>query len=400
VDDVGLVLTGGGARAAYQVGALRAIAEMRGRTGASPFRIISGVSAGAINGVSIAAGAEDFELATRRLSEIWRQLTPDRVYRTDVAGLVAIGGRWVKDLSAGAIFGSSQINYLLDTGPLRALLAESLPVAHLGFHFKSGALRGVAVSTTSYATGLAVTFFDGAKDIQPWLRRTRVGVRQRLRLPHILASSAIPVFFPPVRIHGQFYGDGCVRMSAPLSPAIHLGAERILAVGVQSMPEEEMPPERSRAPQPDWLSPSEIVGILLNSVFLDSLEADVERLERVNHTLHFIPADAHGTPLQPLRSIPTLVLRPSQDLGTLAADQYRRFPRMLRYLLRGIGATGETGSNLLSYLAFEPEYIGRLFELGYADTMRRRDEVAAFLSSSPRLSPKADARAPTELAPS
>jgi len=398
VDDLGLVLTGGGARAAYQVGALRAMAEMRRGRGSSPFRILSGVSAGAINAVSIAAGAEDFELATRRLAEIWRQLTPERVYRTDVRGLVAIGGRWVKDLSAGAILGSSRINYLLDTEPLRDLLAESLPVARLGLHFKSGSLRGVAVSTTSYATGMAVTFFEGAKDIQPWFRRTRIGVRQRLRLPHVLASSAIPIFFPPVLIHGQFYGDGCVRLSAPLSPAIHMGAERILAVGVQSMPEIEMPPEQSRAPRRDWLPPSEIVGILLNSVFLDSLEADVERLERVNHTLNFIPTDDHGTPLQPLRSIPTLVLRPSQDLGMLAADQYRRFPRMLRYLLKGIGATGETGSDLLSYLAFEPEYIGRLFDLGYADTMRRRDEVETFLAASPNARQKPDALEPTALA--
>ena len=398
MDDLGLVLTGGGARAAYQVGALRAMAEMRRGSGSSPFRILSGVSAGAINAVSIAAGAEDFELATRRLAEIWRQLTPERVYRTDVRGLVAIGGRWVKDLSAGAILGSSRINYLLDTEPLRDLLAESLPVARLGLHFKSGSLRGVAVSTTSYATGMAVTFFEGAKDIQPWFRRTRIGVRQRLRLPHVLASSAIPIFFPPVLIHGQFYGDGCVRLSAPLSPAIHMGAERILAIGVQSMPEIEMPPEQSRAPRRDWLPPSEIVGILLNSVFLDSLEADVERLERVNHTLNFIPTDVHGTLLQPLRSVPLLVLRPSQDLGMLAADQYRRFPRMLRYLLKGIGATGETGSDLLSYLAFEPEYIGRLFELGYADTMRRRDEVEAFLAASPNASRKPDALEPTALA--
>ncbi len=378
--DVGLVLTGGGARAAYQVGALRALADLRGRRGPSPFRIFAGVSAGAINAVSIAAGADDFELATSRLAETWRQLTPDRVYRTDARGLVAIGSRWVKDLSAGAIFGSSHINYLLDTQPLRDLLAETLPLALLGQHFKQGLLRGVAVSTTSYASGLAVSFFDGAKDIEPWFRRTRIGIRQRLRLPHVLASAAIPIFFPPVRIHGLFYGDGCVRMTAPLSPAIHLGADRILALGVQSLPPVELPPEHGRAPRRDWLPPSEIVGILLNSVFLDSLEADVERLERVNHTLRFVPPGDHGTAHLPLRSIPTLVLRPSQDLGTLAADQYRRVPRMLRYLLKGIGATGETGSDLLSYLAFEPEYVGRLFELGYADTMRHRVEVEAFLA--------------------
>ncbi len=392
MDGVGLVLTGGGARAAYQVGALRAMAEIRRGNGPSPFRMLSGVSAGAINALSIAAGAEDFEVATSRLADTWRQLTPDRVYRTDARGLVAIGSRWVKDLSAGALLGSSRINYLLDTQPLHELLAESLPVARLLHHFKSGLLRGVAVSATSYVTGLAVTFFDGAKDIQPWFRRTRLGVRQRLRLPHVLASAAIPIFFPPVRIHGQFYGDGCVRQTAPLSPVIHMGAERILAVGVQSLPPLEPPPQPSLAPSRDWLPPSEIAGILLNSVFLDSLESDVERLERVNHTLRFVPPGDHGTATQPLRSISTLVLRPSQDLGTLAADQYRHFPRMLRYLLKGIGATGETGSDLLSYLAFEPEYVGRLYELGYADTMRHRDEVEAFLEPSPAAGTRQEAR--------
>jgi NTE family protein len=378
VGDVGLVLTGGGARAAYQVGALRALAEIRG-AGPSPFRVFAGVSAGAINATSIAAGADNFEVATERLSEIWRGLSPDRVYRTDARGLLLIGSRWIKDLSAGGILGSSRINYLLDTAPLKELLEETLPVSRLGHLYRSNLVRGVAISTTSYATGLAVSFFDGAKDIQPWFRRTRIGVRERLRLNHVLASAAIPIFFPPVNIKGLFYGDGCVRMNAPLSPAIHLGAERILAVGVQAVPSVDLPPERARAPRREWLPPSEIAGVLLNAVFLDSLEADVERLERVNQTMSFIPPDHHGTATQPLRAIPTLVLRPSQDLGTLAADQYDRFPRMLRYLLKGIGATGETGSDLLSYLAFEPEYVNRLMDLGYKDTIRRRVEVEAFL---------------------
>jgi NTE family protein len=183
-------------------------------------------------------------------------------------------------------------------------------------------------------------------------------------------------------------------MSAPLSPAIHLGAERILAIGVQNVPSVDLPPERTRAATRDFLPPSEIAGLLLNAVFLDSLEADVERLDRVNHTIQFIPPELHGTTTQPLRSVPALVLRPSQDLGALAADQYFRFPRMLRYLLKGIGATGETGSDLLSYLAFEPEYVNRLMDLGYADTMRRRAEVEAFLAPEPAdLARRATARA-------
>jgi NTE family protein len=379
VGNVGLVLTGGGARAAYQVGALLAIADMRTGSIASPFRIFAGVSAGAINATSIAAGADEFKIASARLADIWRSLSPDRVYRTDAAGLLSIGSRWIKDLSAGGVLGSSKINYLLDTAPLGELLRETLPIARLSHLFRAGQLRGVAVSTTSYATGQAVTFFDGSRDVQPWFRRTRIGVRERLRLPHVLASAAIPIFFPPVRIKGVFYGDGCVRMNAPLSPAIHLGADRIVAIGVQNIPSVDLPPERARTASREYLPPSEIAGVLLNAVFLDSLESDVERLERVNHTIQFIPPEQRGTMQQPLRSVPTLVLRPTQDLGALAADQYFRFPRMLRYLLKGIGATGETGSDLLSYLAFEPEYVNRLMDLGYADTMRRRVEVEAFL---------------------
>jgi NTE family protein len=395
VGDVGLVLTGGGARAAYQVGALLALAEIRG-SGPSPFRVMAGVSAGAINATSIAAGADEFPVAAARLADIWRALSPDRVYRTDARGLFSIGSRWIKDLSSGGVLGSSRINYLLDTAPLADLLREQLPVARISHLIRAGYLRGVAVSATSYATGLAVSFFDGAKDIQPWSRRTRIGARERLRLPHILASAAIPIFFPPVRIKGLFYGDGCVRMNSPLSPAIHLGAARIIAVGVQNVPPVDLAPDRARAARRDHLAPSEIAGVLLNAVFLDSLESDVERLERVNRTLDFIPPEQRGTASQPLRSIPTLVLRPSQDLGTLAADQYHRFPRMLRYLLKGIGATGETGSDLLSYLAFEPEYVNRLMDLGHADTMRRRLEIEAFLDPDaiePEASQRARARA-------
>ena len=177
-------------------------------------------------------------------------------------------------------------------------------------------------------------------------------------------------------------------MHAPLSPAIHLGADRILAIGVHPAPTVQLPIEKPRSPRREWMPPSEIAGILMNAVFLDAIEADLERLERVNRTVAFIPPDQRGTAAQPLRGIATLVLRPSQDLGSLAADQYGRFPRMLRYLLKGIGATGETGADLLSYLAFEPEYVGRLMDLGYSDTIRRRSEIETFLGHGARPVPK------------
>jgi NTE family protein len=236
------------------------------------------------------------------------------------------------------------------------------------------------VTATSYQTGTAMSFFEGAADIKPWTRSTRIGVHERLTTAHVLASSAIPMFFPPVEIAGHWYGDGCVRLSDPLSPAIHLGAERLVAIGIRyaRTPQEtdalnRSAPRKSRSP-----AISEISGVMLNAIFLDSLDADAERLERINAMLSLVPLSARTTMRNPLRAIPLLVLRPSRDLGSLAVEQYSSFPRTLRHLLRGIGATGDSGWDLVSYLAFEPAYVERLMDLGYEDTYARRDEVTAF----------------------
>ena len=376
MENRGLVLTGGGARAAYQAGAIRALAEIAG-PGPSPFNVITGVSAGAVNGVSLAAGAEDFRNAAARLGDLWLALQPGTIYRTDTRRMLGVGGRWLKELTVGGLLGASDINYLLDTSPLRDFLRSHLPVPRMRRHIRSGVLRGVAVSATNYGDGTAVTFFDGAPDIAPWARAIRVGVRERIKVEHVMASAAIPVFFPPVKLRGMWFGDGCVRLLSPLSPAVHLGATRILAVGVRHRPDGS-----GRRPAPD-LPISQIAGLLLNAVFLDSLEGDVERLERMNRTLQLVPPAARDKMLDPLRQIPILVLRPSRDLGELAADQVQRFPGMLRYLLRSIGASGDGGSDLLSYLAFEPVYVSRCINLGYEDTMARRAEVEAFLADAP-----------------
>jgi NTE family protein len=375
----GLALTGGGARAAYQVGALRALAEILG-PGALPFDVIAGISAGAINGVVLATGAEDFPNVVEQLREVWAGLTPERVYRTGALKLAAIGSRWIRDLSAGGLIGKSGINYLLDPAPLQQLLEERIPVGRMRRHLRAGRLRGVAISATNYHTGLGVTFFEGAADIEPWTRSTRIGIRTRLTIDHVMASSAIPLFFPPVQIEKTFYGDGCVRMIYPMSPAIHLGAQRIVAISVRHLRSPAETARRQAEDTAETLPLSEIAGVLLNAVFLDSLDADLEQLERANETIALIPRDRLLRSDLPLRIIPALVLRPSQDLGRLAADEYQRFPAMLRYLLRGIGATGHAGEDLLSYLAFEPIYITRVMELGYADTMARRPEVEAFFS--------------------
>jgi NTE family protein len=349
-----------------------------------PFGTVCGMSAGGLNAAFLGAWRGDFEDASHRLRELWLELTPERVFRTDSVRMLGIGGRWMRDLSAGGLFQRSRINFLLDATPLRDFLHERLPLADLRRNIASGAIRGFAVTATSYETNVAVTFFDGAPDVQPWVRATRVGVRTQIRLDHIMASASIPIFFPPVRIQGAWYGDGSVRMTAPLSPAIHMGAERLLVIGVRRWREpDELQPLR-RPARRDALAPSQIAGTLLNAVFLETIEADVERLEMVNALVERLSPGGRDPSLGSLRNIPTLVLRPSRDLGQLAGDQYRRFPRLLRFLLSGIGAQAENGSDLLSYLAFEPVYVGRLLELGHDDTRARRREVEEFFGEGRR----------------
>lgn len=390
--DVGLVLTGGGARAAYQAGALQALAEIVPR-GPSPFRTLAGISAGAVNAAGLGGASGDFADAARRLCHLWKQLGPERVYRTDTVRMIGIGGRWMRDLSAGGLFGSKPINFLLDASPLWDFLHHELPIHQLRQALAAGDLRGFAVTATSYATNAAVTFFDGAPEIEPWVRATRVGVRQRIRLDHVMASAAIPIFFPPVRIQRTWYGDGSVRMTAPLSPAIHMGADRLLVIGVRRWRGgSELTPGGSQG-RKDTLAPSEIAGTLLNAVFLETIEADVERLERMNRAVELVPpSERHKLP-HGLRVIPALVLRPSRDLAQLAGDQLGKFPRIFRYLFRGIGAGKGASSDLLSYLAFEPGYLGRLIELGYEDTLSRRRELETFFGERRGVSAGARVRA-------
>ncbi len=377
---VGLVLTGGGARAAYQVGALRALAELVPK-GALPFDVVAGISAGAINGVAVACSASDFQAGAGALHQTWAELTPDRIFRTGALKLAATGTRWMRDLGGGGFLGGNSINYLLDPAPLRRLLTEVLPLARLRRHLRAGRLSGVAVSATSYMTGAGVTWFEGEEAIRPWQRATREGVRARLTVDHVMASAAIPVFFPPVQVGEGWYGDGCVRMVYPMSPAIHLGAERILAISVRH---QRGAPGSSALPEGGPLPISQIAGVLLNAVFLDSLDTDMERLDRINRTLAHVPDERRAARELELRHIPVLALHPSQDLGRLAGDEYHRFPAMLRFMLKGIGVTRDAGFDLLSYLAFEPVYVARVMELGYADTMARKDEVQAFFADEPR----------------
>jgi NTE family protein len=376
--ELGLVLTGGGARAGYQVGVLKALAQIL-RTPTSPFHIITGSSAGAINGAALACEADDFSGGVQRLEETWLALTPDSVYRTDMPSLAGIGLRWFGTVAGGGAAGHGAINHLLDTAPLRALLQQKLRLSRLPGLFRSGALRAFAVSATNYLTGTAITFFDGKPEVEDWARSQRLGKRTELGVEHIMASSAIPLFFPPVRLEGAPYGDGSVRQSTPLSPAIHLGADRLIAISVRYPRSSEETADLNEARLGHALTLADISGVLLNAVFLDSIESDVERLTRINRTLSLIPENKlHEVP-HALRTIPALVLQPSKDLGELASIQSAHFPALLRYLLNGLGAQHGRGSDLLSYLAFERRYVEQVLDLGFRDTLARAAEIQNFV---------------------
>lgn len=363
---LGLVLTGGGARGAYQAGVLRAIAERLGPGRPLPFRVLTGVSAGAINAAFLAAQAQDFRSATARLWELWGRLRTNQVFVTNPLALSRTAGRVVAELGLGGLVRGERRNHLLDTAPLRRLLEANLDPKAIARHLADGTVSALALTATSYGTGMAVTFFDGAPGAPPWVRSARITVRTPLSVPHVMASSALPVFFRPEPIAGTWYGDGCIRLTTPLSAAIHLGADRVLAIGVRHL----RPPEATRklheacyrTGQPPL---AEIGGVLLNAVFLDALETDLERARRINATVAQIP-QAQCTAL-PLRQLPLEAIRPSKDLGTLVPGLLETFPLSVRHLMRGLGASRGTGSDLLSYLAFDQSYTLPLLELGYAD---------------------------------
>lgn len=369
-------MTGGGARAAYQIGVMKAVADLLPRKASNPFQIICGTSAGAINATALATHAYNFRKSVQRLSIIWANFHADHVFRTDIPGIIRTGFNWIAAiLSIGFTRHSSSL-YLLDRAPLRRLLERYIRSEDIQHSIDKGYLHALSVTASGYTSHQSVSFFHGHASLRPWQRFRRIGARAEINVDHLMASSAIPFIFPPQKINREHFGDGSMRQIAPISPALHLGADKVMVIGNHMESQEVMP---ARVHEEHGPSIGQIAGHVLDSIFLDSLDADIERLKRINRTIELIPQkqrDKHGFPL---RKIDVLVISPSEDIGLLAQEYTHQLPTTVRLLLRSIGAYRPNGSNLISYLLFERGFTRRLIELGYQDAMEKRHEIIDFL---------------------
>lgn len=376
-EDLGVVMGGGGARAAYQVGVLRFMAR---RFPELDVPYITGVSAGAINAALLASHHGSFLQAADELNQLWGNLTVENVFRVDTRTLLTNGLRWLRQLVSGGIGTSDPVRGLVDTQPLREYLTEVLhavdgELTGIRYNLEHGRLKAVAISTSSYSTGQSVTWVEGA-DIKEWERPQRTSRKTTIGVEHIMGSAALPLFFPAVRIGNEWFGDGGVRLTAPLAPAIHLGARRILAISTRyedPYPSNETPTVHGYPP------PAQVVGVLMNSIFLDLLDQDAMRLERLNRLLSELPQE-HREGLGPVR---LLTLRPSRDLGKLAGEYEARLPRAFRFLTRGLGTKQTRSPDALSLILFQPDYLRALMDIGEEDAESRAEEIEEFLCAEP-----------------
>lgn len=371
---LGVVLGGGGARAAYQVGTLRYLAR---RFPDLHIPVITGVSAGGINAALLASHHGSFPQAVGELDGLWANLTIPDVFRTDTVSLVRNVFRWALQLTSGGLGGRPRVKGLVDTRPLREYLTEVLHAVDgrltgIDYNLQRGTLHAVGLSTSCYSTGQSVTWIEGSEELDEWERPQRLARRAPLTVEHVMASCAIPLFFPAIELDGMWYGDGGIRLAAPLSPALHLGARRILAVSTRydrSVEEASRPAVRGYPP------PAQVMSQLVNSIFLDLLDQDAWRLELINELLRKLPPDER----EGLKVIDVLALRPSRDLGRLATGYEAQLPGLFRWLTRGLGTRETESPDALSIVLFEPDYLKRLMDLGEADAEERADEIEDFI---------------------
>ncbi len=385
----GLVLTGGGARAAYQVGVLHGVSSILQETGWQPVRnpydIICGTSAGAINATALACHADNFDEGLQKVLQVWEHITAEQVYRADSLGVLRSGAKWLSLLSFGWLlrkWKANPPNALLDNTPLVTVLNRMLNFPRLDSALLDGSLHALAVTASSYSAGRHITFYQTEAEIEPWVRSQRIALRSQIGVEHLLASSAIPLIFPstPIYCDGrrEYFGDGSMRQIAPISPAIHLGADKVLVIGAGRLTEEI--PKTSEFAQYPTLA--QIAGHALSSIFLDSLAVDIERMARINLTLSVLTEEQKAR--TPLRPIDLLIIAPSERLDEIASRHVQSLPAAVRMLLGGIGATEARGGALASYLLFESSYTCELIQLGQKDALARRDDVLAFFGMEER----------------
>lgn len=385
----GLLLTGGGARAAYQVGVLEALVDIRRecsvRHPRNPFPVITGTSAGAINAAALACGADNFEAAVRNVADVWRNFRSGLVYRSDSLGIIRTGASWLTLLSLGWLLTRKRRanpRSLLDNAPLLELLKSLVPLERLPDLVARGHLRALGITASSYSSGEHATFFEGAATIAPWSRSQRFGIRADITHAHLMASSAIPFLFPawplPLDESVHYFGDGSMRQSAPIAAPIHLGAERILAIGAGRMHEPRQDHRSTGAST--YPTVAQIAGHTLSNIFLDALAVDVERVRRINHTVSLVPPAARET--STLKHIELLQISPSKRIDEIAAQHIGDMPRPVRALLSAVGVTSDKsdhqGAALASYLLFEADFTRELMALGRADAERKREKICAF----------------------
>ena len=380
----GLVMTGGGARGAYQAGVLKRIGELKAvRANGNPFPIIGGASAGAINGSAIATGSDDFSLATSVLAKVWSALKPSDVFRCDLLTQTHNSLTWILDLSFGGIFGGGNAHSLLDATPLQYFLKKHLDCERIQDNIKSGHLYALAISATNYNSGKSYLFIQGAKGHPMWNRSRRVTLATKVTVEHVCASAAIPLVFQPVKLEtargSAFFGDGCVRLQQPLSPAIRLGAKKLFAIGVRCEKlEHQEEPKDQRNP-----SLAQVLGVLFNVMFLDHLATDIEHLERLNQLLstgQISQANIEGC--ERMRPLESLLITPSVDLSHVAEQHRGEMPYLIQYFVNSLGRDTASCADLMSYLLFTPKYTSDLIDIGYNDANNRIDEIEDFLYSS------------------
>jgi NTE family protein len=367
---LGLILPGGGARAAYQVGVLRAISDLLPARASNPFPIVTGTSAGAVNATALAVHAERFRVAVGNLERVWRNFHVQQVFRADTASMMRSGLHWLLAMMSGGWL-LPPPKSLFDNSPLRELLKQQFDFAAVRRSIDAGQLDALAIAASGYVSARSVAFYESKQGGSPWNRLRRVGEPTQLSLDHLMASVAVPFLFPPVLMGDEFYGDGAMRQSSPFSPAIHLGADRLLVIGTRN-------DAHGNASQPPTCPTfGQIFGYMLDALFTDGLSSDMERIIQINHLVdHGLSVGPGETPL---RKIDLLVILPSRDISEIARHHVGSLPRSLRVLLRTMGALNTGGGQLMSYLLFQDTFTRELIALGYQDAMKRSEDLLAFI---------------------